>query len=86
MISSAVPGRLARGHRELLSVRSEDGSLLTQRMLQADADLAVVDLGWSPTVGQLMPGLAAVLAILAATFYVAKIARRARSRSVYLKV
>ena len=46
-IRSTVPSRLARGHRELLTVRGPDGSLVTERMLdaresQVDVDAAAV--------------------------------------------
>ncbi len=46
-IRSTVPSRLARGHRELLTVRALDGRLVTERMLdardgQVDVDAAAV--------------------------------------------
>ena len=46
-IRSTVPSRLARGHRELLTVRVLDGRLVTERMLdardgQVDVDAAAV--------------------------------------------
>jgi hydrogenase/urease accessory protein HupE len=42
-VRSVVASRLARGHRQLLSIRNDDGSLLAQRMLDANTD-AVGDL------------------------------------------
>jgi len=34
-VASTIPGRLARGHRELLSIRDADGGVLAERMLDA---------------------------------------------------
>lgn len=34
-VRSAIPARLTRGHRELLSIRDADGRVLTERMLDA---------------------------------------------------
>ena len=42
-IRSTVPSRLARGHRELLSVRGADGALVTERMLDAGESQVDVD-------------------------------------------
>ena len=42
-VRSNVPARLARGHRELLTVRGPDGALLAERMLD-DRDSSRVDL------------------------------------------
>ena len=38
-VRSVVASRLARGHRQLLSIRNDDGSLLAQRMLDANTDV-----------------------------------------------
>jgi hydrogenase/urease accessory protein HupE len=35
LVRSAIPSRLARGHRELLSIRDADGGMITERMLDA---------------------------------------------------
>jgi hydrogenase/urease accessory protein HupE len=45
---SVVASRLARGHRQLLSIRKDDDSLLAQGMLDANTD-GVGDLGLSST-------------------------------------
>jgi len=45
-IRSVVASRLARGHRQLLSIRKDDDALLAQRMLDANTD-GVGDLGLS---------------------------------------
>jgi hydrogenase/urease accessory protein HupE len=47
-VRSGFAGRLARGHRQLLSIRKEDDALVAQRMLDANTD-AVRDLGLSST-------------------------------------
>jgi hydrogenase/urease accessory protein HupE len=47
-VRSAVASRLARGHRQLLSIRNDDDSLLAQRMLDGNTD-GVGDLGLSST-------------------------------------
>ncbi|MGH8639256.1 MAG: HupE/UreJ family protein [Burkholderiales bacterium] len=44
-VKSIVPGRLPRGHRQLLTVRDIDGRLLTERMLDARTDMVEIDLG-----------------------------------------
>lgn len=47
-VRSVVASRLARGHRQLLSIRNDDGSLLAQGMLDANTDgVGVVDLSSS---------------------------------------
>ena len=45
-VRSAVAGRLSRGHRQLLSIRNDDDSLVAQRLLDANTD-GVGDLGLS---------------------------------------
>ena len=47
-VHSVVASRVARGHRQLLSIRNDDDSLLAQRMLDANTD-GVGDLGLSST-------------------------------------
>jgi hydrogenase/urease accessory protein HupE len=47
-VRSAIANRLARGHRQLLSIRRDDNSLLVQRMLDANTD-GVGDLGLAST-------------------------------------
>ncbi|HEU4894115.1 MAG TPA: HupE/UreJ family protein, partial [Vicinamibacterales bacterium] len=47
-VRSAVPSRLARGHRQLLSIRNDADSLLLQRMLDANSE-GVGDLSLSST-------------------------------------
>ena len=47
-VRSVVASRLARGHRQLLSIRKDDDSLLAQGMLDANTD-GVGDLGLSST-------------------------------------
>jgi hydrogenase/urease accessory protein HupE len=37
-VRSEIIGRLARGHRELLSIRAEDGAVLAERMLDAESN------------------------------------------------
>lgn len=44
-VRSGVSGRLALGHRELLTIRSEDGRLHTERMLDAQSEPVTVSLG-----------------------------------------
>ena len=46
-VRSSVPARLARGHRELLTVRGPDGALLAERMLD-DRD-GTVNLNMAPS-------------------------------------
>jgi len=46
-IRSDVPKRLARGHRELLTVRT-DGAVTTERMFDAAADSVILDLDAAP--------------------------------------
>ena len=46
-VRSSVPARLARGHRELLTVRGPDGSLMAERML--DDREGSVDLRMAPS-------------------------------------
>ncbi len=47
-ITSGVPGLLARGHRELVSIRAESGTLLAERVLDAASNGLVVDIGTRP--------------------------------------
>jgi hydrogenase/urease accessory protein HupE len=47
-VRSLFASRLARGHRQLLSIRKDDDSLLAQRMLDANTD-GIGDLGLSST-------------------------------------
>ena len=47
-VRSVVASRLARGHRQLLTIRNDDDSLLAQGMLDANTD-GVGDLGLSST-------------------------------------
>ena len=42
-IRSGIIGRLARGHRELLSIRAEDGAVLAERMLDAESNEGVAN-------------------------------------------
>jgi hydrogenase/urease accessory protein HupE len=42
-VESRIPDRLARGHRELASIRTEHGRLLADRMLDARFNQATVD-------------------------------------------
>jgi hydrogenase/urease accessory protein HupE len=42
-VESQVPARLARGHRELASIRTEQGRLLAERMLDAHSNQASAD-------------------------------------------
>jgi hypothetical protein len=42
---SAVPAKLARGHRQLLTVRANDGTQLAERMIDARMSAIDVDLG-----------------------------------------
>jgi hydrogenase/urease accessory protein HupE len=56
-VRSAIPGRLTRGHRELLSIRGADGSLLAERMLDAEssdvsADIAVASHDGATLIGR----------------------------------
>lgn len=44
-VSSGVPRELARGHRELLSIRGGDGSVRAERLLDAQSGESVFDLG-----------------------------------------
>jgi len=44
-VASNVPARLARGHRELVSIRADDGLLLAEHMLDASSSDVAVDLG-----------------------------------------
>lgn len=44
-VVSAAPANLARGHRQLLTVRTDGGEVLTQRMLDAASGAVEVDLG-----------------------------------------
>ena len=65
MVRSAIPGRLTRGHRELLSVESGDRLSRLERMLDADSDdtafdLSVVESG-SPFVRFLRLGVEHIL-------------------------
>src|SRR5580765_7134729 len=43
-VRSSVARRLARGHRELLSIRTQDGTLLAERMLDAESNAATADI------------------------------------------
>lgn len=43
-VGSDVPARLARGHRELVSIRGGDGSLLAEHLLDAQSPRSVTDL------------------------------------------
>jgi hypothetical protein len=43
-VSSEVSRRLARGHRELVSIRTGDGSVLSERLLDASSGASVADL------------------------------------------
>jgi hydrogenase/urease accessory protein HupE len=43
-VRSRVSGRLALGHRELLTIRSEDGRLHTERMLDAQSEPVTISL------------------------------------------
>jgi hypothetical protein len=47
-IGSGVPGRLAVGHRQLLTVHADDGSVVMERMLDARSAGVVVDLAALP--------------------------------------
>ena len=47
-IRSGVPGRLALGHRQLLTVHAADGSVVMERMLDARSAAVEVDLGALP--------------------------------------
>lgn len=58
-VRSLVPARLARGHRQLLTVRGPDGRLLMERMLDARSDIVEVDLGSQDT-GHSAAGFAAL--------------------------
>ncbi len=42
-VRSGIVGRLARGHRELLSIRAEDGAVLAERMLDAESNEGVAN-------------------------------------------
>lgn len=42
-VRSRISGRLARGHRELLSIRAEDGGVLAERMLDAESNEGVAN-------------------------------------------
>jgi hydrogenase/urease accessory protein HupE len=44
-ITSHVPAALARGHRQLVSVRTQDGTLLAEQMIDAAANTVVVAVG-----------------------------------------
>lgn len=44
IVRSAVPRLLARGHRQLLSIRASDGTLLAEQMLDAGGGEGAVDL------------------------------------------
>lgn len=50
-VRSAVASRLPRGHRQLLSIRNGDDSLIAERMLDANTD-GVADLGLSSSPGE----------------------------------
>ncbi len=43
-VRSSVARRLARGHRELLSIRIQDGTLLAERMLDVESNAATADI------------------------------------------
>jgi len=43
-VRSSIPGRLARGHRELLTIRAQDGTLLAERMLDGESNAAATDI------------------------------------------
>jgi hypothetical protein len=45
VVRSVIPRRLARGHRQLLSIRAADGALIAEQMLDAESGEAAVDLG-----------------------------------------
>jgi hydrogenase/urease accessory protein HupE len=55
-VTSEVPGRLARGHRQLLSVHNEDGAVLAERMLDAAANTTVVTLAARPSTATTIAG------------------------------
>ncbi len=44
MLRSTVASHLARGHRELLSIRAPDGAVLLERMLDAGSDEVATDI------------------------------------------
>src|SRR5262245_41250573 len=44
VVRSSIPGRLARGHRELISVGSDGGGLRVERMLDRDSAEMTVDI------------------------------------------
>jgi hydrogenase/urease accessory protein HupE len=44
VLRSTIVSHLARGHRELLSIRAPDGTLLSERMLDAASDEAATDI------------------------------------------
>jgi hydrogenase/urease accessory protein HupE len=43
-ITSHIPVRLTRGHRQLVSIRTQDGRLLAEQMIDATANTVVVEL------------------------------------------
>jgi len=43
LVRSEVPRRIVRGHRQLVSLRNQGGSLLAERMLDGSADDVTVD-------------------------------------------
>jgi hypothetical protein len=47
LVRSLIPGRLGAGHRELATVRAEDGSALAKQMLDAKANEVVAAVGQS---------------------------------------
>ena len=48
-VTSHVPGRLARGHRQLLVVRGQDGTLQAEQMIDAATSTVVVHIGRNAT-------------------------------------
>jgi hypothetical protein len=51
VVRSRIPGQLGAGHRELATVRAEDGSTLAERMLDAQANEVVAIVGQVTTDG-----------------------------------
>jgi hypothetical protein len=73
LVRSGVPHRLARGHRQLLSIRDEGGRLIAERMLDSHGIELTVDLGASARSKRtapwpFSPGAALIAVLLGSTW------------------
>lgn len=49
VVRSRIAGHLRRGHRELLSIRTPDGTVLAERMLDGESNVAAADISTAAT-------------------------------------